>query len=197
MRAPWPVLLLVALAGSITAATALATATPEYSAADIYAAPQKWQASLARAQAADQACAAALNLNETEQDGEHAVYGTVILSRQSKLKLAVKANGRYGVQFGFVSSDWKSFALATVSLVSGSYQVAENGRLRRKDVAIRSIGGDWLEMELLVEDVGNRPANEEVAGYAIVKPTVAGGNTFYRGDAARGIMLCAAGLKAP
>lgn len=196
-RALWPALLLFILASSFTAADALATVLPEYSAADINAAPQQWQASLAKAQAVDPACPAALALNETDQDGEHAVYSVVVLSTQSKLKLAVKANGRYGIQFGFVSSDWKSFTLAAVSLVSGSYQVTESGRLRRRDIAIRSLTGDWLEMELLVEDVGIRRPGDEVSGYAIVKPTVAGGNTFYRGDAARGIMLCATEIKAP
>ena len=49
----------------------------------------------------------------------------------------------------------------------------------------------------VLEDVGIRRPGDEVSGYAIVKPTVAGGNTFYRGDAARGIMLCATEIKAP
>lgn len=196
-RAVVRALRLAVLAGGLATAGALAAAVPEYSAADIYAAPQKWQASLVKAQAGDPACASALTLTETAQEGEHAVYGVVALSTQSKLKLTVKANGRYSVQFGLVSSDWKSFALATVSLVSGAYQVADSGRLRGKDIAVRSVTGDWLEMELLVEDVGIRGAGDAVGGYAIVKPTVAGGNTFYQGDAARGVMLCATGIKAP
>ncbi len=187
----------VGLANGLTVADVSAASAPEYSISDIYAAAQKWQVTLARVQPDDPACSAPLSLAETEQDGEHAVYGAVVLSGPSKLTLSAKASERYGIQFGFVSGDWKSYAFAYVSLVSGSYRVTESGSLRHKDVAVRSRAADWLEMELIVEQLGTRDAQAATSGYAIIKPATANGNTFYRGEAWRGVTLCTTKIKGP
>jgi hypothetical protein len=183
------------LAIGFTAAGVLAAATAEYAVTDVYAVAEKSQATLTKVQGDDPACSAQLNLLETEQDGEHAVYGAVALQGASTLRLNAKAGGRYGIQFGFASSDWKSFVFASVNLISGSYRLAESGSLRGKGIAVRSAGGDWLEMELIAEDRGARDVKAETTVYAIIKPAMANGNTFYRGEAGRGVALCAAAIK--
>jgi len=53
-----------------------------------------------------------------------------------------------------------------VRIEFANYDVTESGILRHKDIAIRSTAADWLEMELIVEQLGTGGAQAETSGYA-------------------------------
>jgi hypothetical protein len=154
---------------------------------------QMWQSRMLTRAIPDPGCRAQYGLSESEGEGEHTVYQATEMRDEVGVRLRVKAALRYGVQIGFASHDWSSYALTTVSLISGAQTVSEGGALKsiRSSVAVRPDG--WVEIDFGAANQRGARSREEAIGFAFIKLTADGGLKEYRGRPGYGIELCAIG----
>jgi hypothetical protein len=163
-----------------------------YSIRSIFDTQRVFQAQLTRSDRADPTCANGFSLTELQGSGEHTVYGVVELLSAITLRMRARAVTRYSIQVGFASQDWGSFALATVSLVSGAHTTSDNGILKIVGSSIVPQDDGWVEITLDVAD--QRPAKVAAPGiaYALVKLHADGGGAkFYEGTPGHGVEFCA------
>jgi hypothetical protein len=137
----------------------------------------------------DNTCSHAFRLTETDGEAEHVVYGDVRFSSDMWLTIEARAHDRYALQVGFATSDWQSYAIASVNLISGASTAAEGGQLHVKELIVNENAANWKEIKLHAVVQSSQTASQE--GYALVKLIANGQLISYSGLAGHGVELCA------